>query len=114
MDELLKKQVEEAIEIGESIARICELARAIGMDKDDPVLTKIIQEIQEKPFVVICFDIWGRNLFDAARAPALDLAIEEAKKLTKISQSYDDGTPNPYRYRVHGPGISEEGIGVVV
>lgn len=115
MDGLFKKQIEEAVDVGESIANVYALARAIGVPDDDPVLLEVIQELQETPYVVICFDIWGRNKFDATRAPTLDLAIKEAKRLTQISQSFDafdDGAPNIYRYIVHGPGISEEGIRV--
>lgn len=112
MDELFKKQIEEAVGIGESIARVRELARAIGAPDDDPVLLEVIQELQETPYVVICFDIWGRNLFETVRTPTKDEAIKKAKELTKISNSFDDGAPNPYRYIVHGPLIGEEGINV--
>ncbi len=111
MDELFEKQIEEAVDIGEGMANIRALARAIGVPDDDPVLVEAIIEFQEKPFVVICKNIWGRHIFEE-RAATREGIMELARKFSGFSQSCDDGALNPYRYWVFGPGISEEGINV--
>ena len=113
MKKPFEKQIEEAVDIGESIARLCELAEAMDIPDDDPVLRKEIRDFQEMPYLVVCVDNWGRHIFEDWASTEEEI-MKKAKKLVELSHSFNAvaGDRNPYRYIVYGPCIGEEGINV--
>ncbi len=74
-------------------------------------LAEVLQEMREKPYVILREDIFGRPIFCIGRASTIKEEIEKAKEFARLYSSLDGIEPNIYRYRVYGPG-SNEGIDV--